>query len=161
MHGMVSYYQDSRVSNVVSCCILNLLCCEMVVPQHIVPDQHCIYYVLVSFPDPTPKKRKGSGTHRALFGSHKMYDRTCDSYDNTSLQLAFSINGSHVRQWLTIAQCYMIITCKPHGINLIGASIIRDKLQKVLNVYQTLYSFCHLGVGSGDEIKLCPYQCPF
>ena len=29
----------------------------------------CILYAVVSCPDPTPKRRKGSGTHQALFGS--------------------------------------------------------------------------------------------
>ena len=42
----------------------------------------CTYYIhstynascqLVSSPDPTPKRRKGSGTHQALFGAHRMH----------------------------------------------------------------------------------------
>ena len=32
----------------------------------------------------------------------------------------------------------MIITCKPHGANLIGASKFRNKPKKALDVYQTL-----------------------
>ena len=35
------------------------------------------------------------------------------------------------------AWCHMIITCKPHGVNLIGASVLINKPQKVLNVCQT------------------------
>ena len=43
----------------------------------------------------------------------------------------------------------MIITCKPHGVNLIGASVFINKPQKVLNVCQTLL----LCVWGRDYIK--------
>ena len=39
---------------------------------------------------------------------------------------------------MAIVQCHMIITCKPHGMNLIGATEFRNKPQKALDVYQTL-----------------------
>ena len=45
----------------------------------------------------------------------------------------------------------MIITCKSHGMNLIGVSKFRNKPKKALDVYQTLLPFWD---GSGDETNL-------
>ena len=52
----------------------------------------------------------------------------------------------------------MIITCKPHGANLIGASKFRNEPKKALGVYQTLlplwggvwgrdYIYSYTGIG--------------
>ena len=47
----------------------------------------------------------------------------------------------------------MIITCKPHGTNLTGASENINEPQKTLDIYQTLLPLWGGGV-SGDETTL-------
>ena len=45
----------------------------------------------------------------------------------------------------------MIITCKPHGANLIGASKFRNEPKKALGVYQTLLPLWGGVWGSGRD----------
>ena len=50
--------------------------------------------------------------------------------------------GLATQQWLAIARCHMIITCKPHAVNLISAK---------QSMYQTLSLY--IRVGSGTRLR--------
>ena len=39
---------------------------------------------------------------------------------------------------MAITWCYMMITCKPHDVILIGTAEFRNESQKIFDVYQTL-----------------------
>ena len=62
---------------------------------------------------------------------------SCDRHDN-----ALFWHG-HAHKKLAVVHCHMIITCKPHGMNLIGTLVFRNKPQKTLCLL--------LGVGSGEN----------
>ena len=78
--------------------------------------------ITVSSPDPAPKREKDL-IYIEHFLGRTGNSMSYDSHDSAS----FAIVG-----------CHMIITCKPHGVNLIGVSKFRNKPKKALDVHQTL-----------------------
>ena len=105
------------------------------------------HFFLVSFSDPTPKWRKDL-IHIEHFLGRTGCSMSCDCHDNApfwhgNTSMALKCSNS----WLYRAWCHMIITSKPHGVNLIGMLIFRNKNQKALDVYQTLSSFWGWGLG--------------
>ena len=99
-------------------------------------------------PRPHPQGGKGSGIHRALSGAHRcMIDMTTHR-----LGMAMHKPLSHVCS-IRLGQCNMIITCKPYGVNLIGATEFWTEMSSSPRK-RSMYTrpFPSLRVGSGNKI---------
>ena len=80
---------------------------------------------LVSFPHPTLKEGKGL-VYIEQFLGHAGCSMSCDWHDNAPFWYG-NVSTAPTRVQLTaIVRCHMIITCKPHGMNLIGAQEFRN-----------------------------------
>ena len=113
---------------------------------------------IVSSPDPPQRGRRVWYTSRAFWGAQ---DVACHKIVMTTYRTIWAwqrINHSHAQQYLAMADCHMIITSKPHGTNLIGASEFRNKPKKALDVYQICRPFSLFEAGSGDETR-CDSGC--
>ena len=111
-------------------------------------DSRSIYmYVLISFPDPAVKEREGSGTHAmsTFLGTHNAARHVI-----VMIEHHFGMAMHRPLSCAAIVGFSAVSYCKPHGVNLIGASILilETSPRKAPDVYQTLLL---LGVGSEDE----------
>ena len=99
-------------------------------------------FPLFSFPDPTLKEGKGLVYIKRCLGCTRC-SISCDWHDNASFWHGNASTTLTCVQYTAIGRCHMIVTCKPHGVNLIGATEFNQnwnviKPQKVLDAYQTL-----------------------
>ena len=83
-------------------------------------------YSLVSFPDPTLKEGKGLVYIECFLGCTGC-SISCDWHDNTSFWHGNASTTLIRVQYKAIEWCHMIITCKPHGMNLIGTRKFRNE----------------------------------
>ena len=89
-------------------------------------------------------------TLSAHFLRHTGCSSLRDCHDNASL---WHGNASYVQEYLAIAWCHMIITCKPHGVNLIGALVFINKAPKSAQCVPDSSLLC-LGTRLYKEIKV-------
>ena len=110
---------------------------------------------VVSSPDPTPKRRRGSGTHRALFEVHRMQHVMWRSWQALFRHGNASVTLTCSNRWLArgVNDNHMIIICKPHGdwCDRIQTCQV-SKIQKALDAYQTLSALWGWGLGTGLEL---------
>ena len=104
---------------------------------------------VVSSPDPALKEGKGLVYFERFLGRAGC-SMSCDWQD-----YALFWHGNASTPLTHSSRCYgyMIITCKPHGVNLIGATEFRNKPQKAEPKKRLMYTrpFPSMRVGSGNE----------
>ena len=97
-------------------CVVNLMTCDWII---IICSSKEDWSETSLIPRPRPQGGKGSGTHRALSGAHRMQHIMWFAWQ--CIVLAWQrINRSHTLQYTAIEKCHMIIICRPRGVTLIG-----------------------------------------
>ena len=109
---------------------------------------------LVSFPDPTLKEGKGL-VYIAQFPGRTGCSKPCDWHDNTSFWRGNTSTALTRMQYSATARCHMIITYKPHGVNLIDATEFRNATSSSPR-NRSMYTrpFPSLRVRSGNETRV-------
>ena len=130
--------------------------CHMIVDvMHMILDttpSHFLACNIVLFPDPTLKEGKGLVYTERFLGRTAGCSMSCDWHDNPSLRHGNTSTALTHMQYTAIAQCHTIITYKPHGVNLIGATEFRNATSSSpRNRSRYTTSFPSLRVGSGNE----------
>ena len=99
---------------------------------------------------PRPCLKEGKGlVHIEHFLGRTGCSISCDWYDNASFWHGNASTTLTRVLYTAMGRCHMIITCKPHGVNLIGA------LEFLTNRKRSMCTspFPSLRVGSGNETK--------